>query len=49
MDIMEFNEEVLQFIFIAVFIVGVVTLFHVKYLLKKVILNSIMKYLVTHY
>jgi hypothetical protein len=32
---MEFNAELLQLIFIAVFIVGVVTLFRVKYLLKK--------------
>lgn len=32
---MEFNAEILQFIFIAIFIVGVVTLFRVKSLLKK--------------
>ena len=35
MSIMEFNAEVLQLIFIAIFIVGVLTLFRVKYLLKK--------------
>ncbi len=32
---MEFNAEILQLIFIAVFIVGVLTLFRVKYLIKK--------------
>ena len=32
---MEFNAEILQLIFIAMFIVGVFTLFRVKYLLKK--------------
>lgn len=32
---MEFNAEVLRFIFIVIFIVGVLALFRVKYLLKR--------------